>query len=328
MGLYISDHPLLPLRDYLETRTVNLERIGEERNFTDGVAVTVGGLVTVMKKMVDKNGRTWAAFTLEDLTGSIEILAFSKTFESCGHCVEEDAKLIIRGKLVADNRRGKMAQNSGGEDDESAAEETIIYKIMADNIDVIPADAADQKTRKTAFPREEVSSDGSTPVAANGHFNGAANGHITINRKSVPASSSSDEAPLPEPPPVSQNGGPDYSAAPSTQSVASTQSAASAQPAPSTPRSPRGSRGFAPPQSASHCVHLHIVEPSATSATIMKLWNICKAHPGQTEVWLHIDNGIETLQMKVSPAYFVVPTPEFCDQVLGVLGEGRVLVPQ
>jgi hypothetical protein len=75
-------------------------------------------------------------------------------------------------------------------------------------------------------------------------------------------------------------------------------------------------------------VHLHIAEDAANSDTIMKLWNICKAHPGQTEVWLHVDNGIETLQMKVSPAYFVVPTPEFCDQVLDVLGEGRVLVPQ
>ena len=99
-------------------------------------------------------------------------------------------------------------------------------------------------------------------------------------------------------------------------------------PAPSAPPAPRGVRGFAPPQSASHCVHLHIAETTANSDTIMKLWNICKAHPGQTEVWLHIDNGVETLQMKVSPAYFVVPTPEFCDQVLNILGEGRVLVPQ
>lgn len=314
LGLYISDHPLLPLREFLETRTVNLERIGEERNFSDGTPVTVGGLVTTVKKMVDKNGRTWAAFTLEDLTGSIEILAFSKTYEMCGHCVQEDARLIIKGKLAADNRRGKMAQNNGGEEDESAAEETIVYKIMADNIDVIPTDAADQKMRKTAFPREAVAAQGSTPMNENnGHSNGNGSGsngsagHITINRKSVPASAAPQEMPPQSTPPISQSAAPD---------------------APSTPAAPRGVRGFAPPQSAAHCVHLHIAEPSATSDTIMKLWNICKAHPGQTEVWLHIDNGIETLQMKVSPAYFVVPTPEFCDQVLGVLGEGRVLVPQ
>jgi DNA polymerase III alpha subunit len=44
----------------------------------DGSRVTVGGLVTTVKKMVNKEGRTWAAFTVEDLTGSIEVLGFAK----------------------------------------------------------------------------------------------------------------------------------------------------------------------------------------------------------------------------------------------------------
>jgi DNA polymerase-3 subunit alpha len=307
LGLYISDHPLLPLREYLETKTVGIERIGEEKNLTDGVPVTVGGLVTTIKKMIDKNGRTWAAFTLEDLTGSIEILAFSKTFESCGHCVEEDAKLIVRGKLAADNRRGGRAPQN--EEGESANEETIAYKIMADNIEIISGDAADQVGSTPDFPRAAAT--GSTPGLTNGNGasdNGAA-GHITINRRSAPPA---EEAPR----------------APQAGSTPGTNGAS--EPAAPTPNSqlPTSKRSFAPPPSAAHCVHLHIAEESANSDTIMKLWNICKAHPGQTEVWLHLDNGLETLQMKVSPAYFVVPTPEFCDQVLNVLGEGCVLVPQ
>lgn len=90
----------------------------------------------------------------------------------------------------------------------------------------------------------------------------------------------------------------------------------------------RGVQGFAPPSSASHCAHLHISDESADPETIMRLWNICKEHPGQTEVWLHVDNGEETLQLKVSPAYYVTPTAEFCNAVLAVLGEGKLLVPE
>ena len=49
---------------------------------------------------------------------------------------------------------------------------------------------------------------------------------------------------------------------------------------------------------------------------------------GETEVWLHIDNGVEMMQLRVSHAYWVDASPDFCDQVVHELGEGRVLVPQ
>jgi DNA polymerase III alpha subunit len=320
LGLYISDHPLLPLREYLETCAVNMERIGEEKSLADGTPITVGGMVTTVQKRVDKNGRGWAIFSLEDLTGSIEVLAFANTFEKCGHCVQEDAKLLVKGKLSADNRRGRP-QNNGGDDDEQSGEEAVVYKIMADDITEIPADAAEQvvraprarkrKTQPTVEPEPVPTVEASTPVppawlttnddnpmnAENTPNNDnpidpSSNGGISITRRSVDAEVTSTplSPPNPSPPPCAS--------------------------------------GFVPPEEASHCVHLHIAEEQASQDVLMKLWNICKAHPGQTEVWLHIDNGIETLQLKVSPAYFVVPTPQFCDEALAVLGEGRVLVPQ
>ena len=137
LGLYISDHPLLPLSDYLDQNTISLARLGEDRTFSDGDRVTVGGMVTVLKKMVDKNGRTWCAFTIEDLTGSMEILAFAKTFDKCSEIVKEDAKLLVTGRLTADNRRG----NRMNSEDDEAAEEVIVYKIMADSVEEFPADA-------------------------------------------------------------------------------------------------------------------------------------------------------------------------------------------
>lgn len=86
-------------------------------------------------------------------------------------------------------------------------------------------------------------------------------------------------------------------------------------------------RGFAPPNSASNCVHLHIAEQKATADILGKVWNICRANKGETEVWLHLDTGEEMLQLRVSHAFWVEPSPQFCQQVLQVLGEGCVLAP-
>jgi DNA-directed DNA polymerase III PolC len=331
LGLYVSDHPLQPLRDYLEQHTVSLMRLGEDRTFSDGSRVTVGGMVTATKKMVDKNGRTWCAFTIEDLTGSIEILAFAKTFDTCSEIVKEDAKLLVTGRLSADNRRGNRTNS---EDDESASEEATVYKIMADSVEEIPADAEQlvaemplaaapppielpseiqgqvvyQPVAQTMAPSKPVSngvSSRSYTMGANGNGHSGANGHNGNGRNGHNGKysngnghNSHSEPPLPSPPPVEEYRGP-----------------------------VRIGRVFAPPPDAMHAVHMHIPEEMATAEIINKLWNICRAHHGKNEVWLHIDNGLELLQMRVSEAFFVEPDQDFVDQVLDILGDGRLLVP-
>lgn len=238
--------------------------------------------------------------------------------------MQEDAKLLVKGKLSADNRRGKM-QQSGDDDEQGSGEETVIYKVMADGIEVIPADAADQAAstpRPKAAPAQPQSTPAGSwhPASANGngngaHANGASNGSTPMNGNGVAGNGSSANG--------AANGGISISHRPIEGGPA---------PEPSTPvpvaSAPRSTQNFQAPPEAEDCVHLYISEHSANSETVMKLWNICKAHPGQTEVWLHIDNGIETLQLKVSPAYWVVPTPQFHQEAASVLGHEQVRVPQ
>ena len=357
LGLYISDHPLLPLSDFLESRTTPLERLSSDRSLGDGSTITVGGMVTTMKKMVDKNGRTWAAFTVEDLTGSIEVLAFSKTYEKCGGCVEEDAKLLVTGKLTADNRGGKRTNQSAGEDDEAGEAEATVYKIMADEIEVIPASAADNSVATQTAPRSSqrngngvhssnpdttTSSQAtpSTPAPTNGIAvhrasgpqpsgapgngapgNGAANGQAYAN-----GNGRGNGASQAGPGANGANGNGHGSNGHGSNSHATNGNGGSSY-------GERGkgpqriARAFAPPEWGAHCVHMHIAEGHATSETLSKLWNICRRYHGETEVWLHIDNGVEMMQLRVSSAYWVEPTPEFCNEVLGVLGESCLLVP-
>ncbi|RYG53944.1 hypothetical protein EON80_32215, partial [bacterium] len=144
VGLYISDHPLNPLSDYLEANAVPLGKISESGGFGDGARLTIGGMATKVQKRVDKNGRSWAIFQIEDLTGSMEVLAFAKTFEKCGDCITEDAKLLVTGRLSADTRGGPPR---GGEEE---GEEGVRFKIMADSIEIISNKDAEKATAQAA----------------------------------------------------------------------------------------------------------------------------------------------------------------------------------
>lgn len=330
LGLYISDHPLLPLRGYLENVTVALDRIGEDRTLVDNDKVTIGGMVTSVKKMVDKNGRTWAAFQLEDLTGSIEVLAFAKTYDKFGEFVKEDAKLVVSGRLAADNRRS-MRNNS---EEEEGGEESISYKVMADSIEEINVATAETVVSTKPVQSEAVGVDeaplGSDPGApepaghngqANGnggahaapsgmsfnrsHANG--NGHATNgNGGGYSNSNGNGHAAPPSPPPMEQSGGGQEGY----------------------PRVPvRVGRVFAPPASASDSVHLYFAEDRAREELLSRVWNICRAHPGDVPVWLHIDNGVEMMQLKVSHSFWVDGSADFCEEVSNVLGADCVAPP-
>ncbi|MDF2440162.1 MAG: polymerase subunit alpha, partial [Abditibacteriota bacterium] len=366
LGLYISDHPLLPLRGFLERRCVLLERIGEDRTLSDGAKVEIGGMVTVMKKMVDKNGRTWCAFTLEDLTGSIEVLAFAKTFDACGECVAEDAKLLVRGRLTADNRRG--GRNNNNDDDEGDGENTV-YKIMADEIELIPVEQVaeyDDVPQSTLDTPDEAGVAGSNAFNApppgyaangNGHSNGNGhngNGHnggapavagISMNRSVAGESNGNSYSNGTNANGYRGSNGNGQSNG-NGHSNGNSSSNGNGQSSGNSNGSANGNgsfnangdynrnydappiaREFAPPEWANDCVHLYVGEEHATADVLTRLWSICKAHRGETEVWLHLDNGIEMIQLKVANAYFVEPTAEFYDKVLAVLGEERVLVP-
>ncbi len=329
LGLYISDHPLLPLRGFLERRCVGLDKIGEE-GARDGAKVTVGGMVTAVMKRFDKNSRPWAIATLEDLTGSVEVLAFAKTFEACGGVLADDAKILVHGRVSADQRRGGFG---GG--DEEGSESDVVYKIMADEIEIIPAEQvsedvpedAPSSTSSAAASSAFASAELPAPAPGSPHLaatNGATNGNgapkasgsagISITRSNadaVPAASASTSNGN------GSNGGGSNGSGSSgggaggfgEEEVASI------------------GRFFEPPEWAAGCVHLHIDEGCATASTIGRLWSICKKHHGQTEVWLHIDNGAEMMQLRVAPDFWVELTPEFEDDLRAVLSEGCFQIP-
>jgi DNA polymerase-3 subunit alpha len=97
IGLYISAHPLKTLSLAMSTKTdVNLGSVGECK---DGERVTVGGMISQVKRLRTKKGDPMVFATLEDLSGSVELVIFADTLEEAGNAVEQDAVVLIKGKV-------------------------------------------------------------------------------------------------------------------------------------------------------------------------------------------------------------------------------------
>ncbi len=97
IGLYISAHPLKALSLALAGRTdVHLGGVGERK---DGERVTVGGMISQVKRLRTKKGDPMVFASLEDLQGSVELVIFADTLEESGNAVEQDAVVLVKGKI-------------------------------------------------------------------------------------------------------------------------------------------------------------------------------------------------------------------------------------
>jgi DNA polymerase III subunit alpha len=114
LGLYVSDHPLLGMEHMLEAETdcsvaelidsapAETGEISERSpraDRADGQIVNVGGILSGVQRKVTKQGAAWAAATLEDLAGAIEVMFFPATYQTCMALVVDDAVVVVKGRL-------------------------------------------------------------------------------------------------------------------------------------------------------------------------------------------------------------------------------------
>ncbi len=97
LGLFISDHPLLGVEHLLSRfATCTIPELWE---LDDSSSVTVGGLVGAINRRFTRKGEPMVFFDLEDLEGSVEVVAFPKTVMAAGPMIREDAVLVVTGHL-------------------------------------------------------------------------------------------------------------------------------------------------------------------------------------------------------------------------------------
>ena len=105
LGQYVTDHPLLGVREALARMTTCT--VPEAAELGDGDEVTVGGIVVGVQRKYTRGGEPYAVLRLEDLTGGIGVVAFPKVFQQAAPFIDADAIVLVRGRI---DHRGREPQ--------------------------------------------------------------------------------------------------------------------------------------------------------------------------------------------------------------------------
>ncbi len=99
-GLYISGHPLNDYKDIIKSaascdiRTL----VSDETGKFDDKSVTIVCSVSSVKLRLGRNGASNAFIVVEDLTGTIEAIVFSKIYEQYRNLVSENNVIVLSGR--------------------------------------------------------------------------------------------------------------------------------------------------------------------------------------------------------------------------------------
>lgn len=115
LGIYLSGHPLERYRASMEkmitAKTTDFQP-DEETGYPkvmDNQKVIAGGMITDKTIKYTKNNKVMAFFTLEDLVGTVEVVAFPRDYEKWQHMIQEEAKVFIQGRVSAeDDKASKL----------------------------------------------------------------------------------------------------------------------------------------------------------------------------------------------------------------------------
>jgi len=102
LGFYVTGHPLDRYESDLDVHNVtNMEDINDGR--VDEQDVAVAGVITEMTEQALKSGDGRMAFvTLEDKTGRVEVLVFSRPFELYEDVLKSGDPVLLRGDVMVE----------------------------------------------------------------------------------------------------------------------------------------------------------------------------------------------------------------------------------
>lgn len=106
LGLYISGHPLSQYRGVLNMlATVTAVEVPE---LPDNSEIVLGGLITGIKKTSTRRGDPMAILTVEDLTGSIEVVVYPRPYAQSRLALRIDEVVVVKGKSRENGEETKI----------------------------------------------------------------------------------------------------------------------------------------------------------------------------------------------------------------------------
>ena len=108
LGIYLSGHPLEQYRGILEkTVTVSSsdfqpdEETGQPKVHDQERAI-IGGMVIARTVKYTRKNQIMVFLTLEDLTGTVEVVVFPSAYEKYNDLLQEEARVLIQGRISAE----------------------------------------------------------------------------------------------------------------------------------------------------------------------------------------------------------------------------------
>src|ERR687891_370867 len=105
LGQFVTDHPLLEVKDRLEAQTdrqiVDLPSLG------DGDVVRIGGLITALARRFSRKGEPYVVFRIEDLAGGVQVVGFPSVYGQASELIAPDRIVLVRGRI---DLRGRELQ--------------------------------------------------------------------------------------------------------------------------------------------------------------------------------------------------------------------------
>lgn len=100
LGYYVTGHPL---RNY----TRELEKFSKFSTLDiteeiSGQEVSVGGMITGLRQLRTRKGDSMAAFELEDLSGTVQVLVWPNAYKRNSQLMENDVPVLVRGRCELD----------------------------------------------------------------------------------------------------------------------------------------------------------------------------------------------------------------------------------
>jgi DNA polymerase-3 subunit alpha len=96
LGFFVSGHPLL--RYEAEVKEFATVRLGDLSSFRTGATVRACGIVTSVKRKIDKRNNTMGFVGIEDFSGKGECIVFSDPFAKYQALLQPDAMIMVTGR--------------------------------------------------------------------------------------------------------------------------------------------------------------------------------------------------------------------------------------
>ncbi len=111
LGIYLTGHPLSEYTKLIKKHTDTVSTdflLNPETNtigIREGKKVTIGGMISSVRRRQTKKGDTMAVLTLEDMLGIVECIAWPRIYAEYGALLTEDSKVFLKGRVKADDEK-------------------------------------------------------------------------------------------------------------------------------------------------------------------------------------------------------------------------------